>query len=794
MKVSESWLREWVNPSITGEQLIAQLTMAGIEVDARNQVAGDFNNVIVAHVLQTSAHPQADRLTLCEVSTGTKTLKIVCGAANVRPNLKVALALPGANLPGGILIKESMLRGQPSQGMLCSAVELGLEERSDGILELPDDAPVGTDVRDYLSLNDHVLDVDLTPNRADCFSTLGIAREIAALNHLALKPLPNDVMQPEIDDNLVVHLVAPEQCPQYYGRVIRNINPDATTPLWMKERLRRSGIRSLHPVVDVTNYVMLELGQPMHAFDLQAIDGSIDVRNAHPQEELVLLNGQKVILDKQVLVIADRSKALGLAGIMGGEASSVQEKTTDIFLESAFFNPLVIAGVARRYGLCSDSSQRFERGVDPTLQIRALERATHLLTSIAGGKVGPVTCVNQPEFLPKQVAVLFKPDKVKQLTGVDVPQERMISILESLGMSVTSGQDQWRIAVPTYRFDITLEVDLVEEVVRLFGYDNLVAEPILTSMQAGTVNAYEQLSIQMSAHLKSRGYHETISYSFVDPQLQEALYPSVESLQIVNPISSELSHMRVSLWPGLLASMIYNIHRQQTAVKFFESGVVFDLQGSSLQERACLAGLLIGEQGRFNWCETTRAIDFYDLKGDLQSLFAALKLQDVQFIAAEHSALHPGQSARILINGQNAGWIGVLHPRLLDALDLTDDVVLFELSLSVLLNRKLDFYRPISKYPQTRRDLSFIVEQTVTAEQLEQAVREAIDSEMLKTFDIFDVYMGESIPAGKKSLGLTLTLQNDNRTLIDTEINTIIGDIIKKLEDAFSVTLRMDVV
>ena len=791
MKVSETWLREWINPSLTSDELASQLTMAGLEVEALSPAAGVFHHVVVAHVTQTTPHPQADKLTLCEIDAGTGTiLKVVCGASNVRTGLKVALALPGAHLPGDFIIKESVLRGQPSQGMLCSRSELGLEEHSEGILELPLDAPIGMDVRDYLQLNDTIFEINLTPNRADCLSILGIAREVAALNKLPLKSLNYEVIQPTNNETRTVELQAPEACPQYCSRIIRGINPKATTPLWMTERLRRAGIRSLHPVVDVTNYVMLELGQPMHAFNLHAIEGNIHVRHSTLNETLVLLDGQNVTLDSHVLVIADNAKPLAIAGVMGGSASSVQENTTDIFIESAFFNPKTLAGVARRYGLSSESSQRFERGVDPTWQIIALERATELLQSIVGGSVGAATTKTYHTYLPPKISILFNPEKVKKLTGLDIPSTDMASILQRLGMTVVQTQTLWQVDVPAQRFDIQLDVDLVEEITRLHGYDNIPSNVASTIMQSGAINPLEQLSTRLANLLAGRGYHETISYSFVDPQFQNEICPNVETMQLLNPISSELSAMRVSLWPGLLASMIHNSNRQQTTIKLFELGVVFDVNGHAINERPCLAGLLTGEKGSLNWSETTGLFDFYDMKGDLQALFASIPVKTISFITDSHPALHPGQSARIVMNDIDVGWIGVLHPRLLDELDLTNEVILFELSLEPLLIATTQRYQKISKYPQIRRDLSLLADSHITAAQIESTLRDVTPLKLLKAVDIFDVYMGDSIPTGKKSLAIALTLQDDTRTLIDEEINTIINAVLKKLEDDFAIILR----
>ncbi|KTD66526.1 phenylalanyl-tRNA synthetase, beta subunit [Legionella santicrucis] len=792
MKLSKLWLREWVNFSLSEQELASQLTMAGLEVDAVSPVAGEFSHVIVAEVLSTKPHPNADKLTLCEVNANTeKPLQIVCGASNVRAGLKVALAMVGARLPGGFNIKESKLRGELSQGMLCSVSELGMAEQSDGIMELESDAPVGMDLREYLTLDDHILDIDLTPNRADCFSVLGIAREVAVLNKLPLLEKEIAAVTPSIDDVFPIQLNNPEACSRYCGRVIRKINTQANTPLWMSERLRRSGIRAVHPVVDVMNYVMLELGQPMHAFDLGAINGEINIRYSNQQEQLELLDGQKLTLNETVLVIADQEKPLAMAGIMGGEASSVQVHTTDVFLESAFFNPIVIAGVARKFGLFSDSSQRFERGVDPSLQIKALERATALILEVAGGEAGPIIETANQKYLPSTVHFSFDTEKVKKLTGLNISLKEIKRFLEGLGISITREQNHFlEVNIPSHRFDIQRDEDLVEEIIRLYGYDNLHAEPTYTLVQAGKTCSNEEIATIVAHWFANKGYHETISYSFVDPELQHELYPHKEFMQLLNPISSELSQMRAGMWPGLIASLIYNVHRQQNEVKFFEIGVVFDVHQGQLKERPCIAGLLMGEQGSVNWSETTRLYDFFDLKGDLQSLFASLKLKQVEFIATTHEALHPGQSAQININNVSSGWIGTLHPRLADALDLNHDVLLFEINLEALIGHESPRYKPISKYPQIRRDLSFLVDNDIEVMQIESAVRTTVKENWLKSFDVFDVYTGEGVPLGKKSLAISITIQDESRTLVDTEINSLIDAIINTLENKFSIILR----
>jgi phenylalanyl-tRNA synthetase beta chain len=791
MKVSELWLNDWVNAKITGQALADRLTMAGLEVDSIHPTAGDFSKVVVSRVLATQTHPDAAKLTLCEIDAGAgKIYKVVCGAANVRKNLVVALALPGAHLPGDITITETVLRGQPSQGMLCSTSELGLEESSEGIMELPDDSPIGKDLREFLSLDDQIFEIDLTPNRADCFSIKGIAREISALTKTPLINLEINPNFTEIDNNLSVKVTEKKVCPNYCGREIRNINSDASTPLWLKERLRRGGIRSVHPVVDVTNYVMLELGQPMHAFDSALIQGSINVRLALKDEQIQLLDLQTVNLDENTLVIADAQGPLAIAGVMGGDFSAVKKDTSCIFIESAFFTPKYIAGVARKYGLCTDSSQRFERGVDPELQIIALERVTTLLKQIVGGQVGPVIQRETKEYLPIANRIRFDFNKVSQLTGVSLSKKEIADHLHALNMKVEEQENCWLVTPPTYRFDINLDVDLVEEVIRLHGYNHIESQSLQIDMTPGTINAIDTISTEVANFLQSRGYIEAVSYSFVDPALQNEIYPDENCLTLVNPISHELSQMRVGLWPGLIAAMIYNAHRQQNTFKLFETGVIFKSGAQGTQEEPHLAAIMLGEKGELHWCETKRKFDFYDLKGDIEALFNTMHVKNVEFIPAEHAALHPGQTARILINGEEAGWVGVLHPRLQDALDIPQEVILFDIKLLSLLGDQTRMYSSISKYPLIRRDLSFIIDQSVSSSTIEKTIKENINHAWLKGLHIFDVYTGENIPKNKKSIGVALILQSEDKTLLDTEINPIIDAIITKLEQNFAITLR----
>lgn len=791
MKVSESWLRSLVNTDISVEQLASQLTMAGLEVDSVSPVAGDFTNVVVAKVIEAEPHPEADKLTICIVDAGDEEPHtVVCGASNVRQGIKVALAKLGATLPGGFKIKKVKLRGQPSCGMLCSGSELGLEEKSDGIMELSKEAPIGQDLRTYMNLNDNMLDIDLTPNRADCLSHMGIAREIAAINNLSLNEIGISNIDARIDESVNVCIDETDACPHYYGRIIKNIDTTAITPLWMAERLRRSGVRPLHPVVDVTNYVMMAIGQPMHAFDASKLSGSIHVRFAKEQEPIMLLDGQEIQLNEKNLVIADEQKALALAGIMGGLDSAVEAQTKHVFLESALFKPQYIAGIARQHGLFTDSSQRFERGVDPALAKTALDYATSLLLDIVGGEPGPITFDKHSEDLTIKDVVSFKPEKVEQLTGVELSENKMAEILNSLGFDVVSEINPWQVTVPTHRYDVSFDVDLVEEIIRLYGYQNIQAKPLLSESVSGKPNQMEQLTDNISKILVARGYHETISYSFVDPTLQQAIYPEKKALDLLNPISTELSQMRVGLWPGLIASMVHNIHRQNHSMKLFETGVVFDYCNDKIEENMCIAGLITGKHDPFNWAAPERQLDYFDLKGDLEALFSACNLSRVQFKTSTNPTLHPGKSALMILDDQVVGELGVLHPKFNDELGLISEVVIFQLTISHLICRDRVRYQKISKYPQIRRDLSMIVHEKVLAVDIEKTISDALSGQLLKSFDVFDVYQGEHIPEGKKSIAVTFTLQDAQKTLTDDEINSSIDAILKSLKSKHAITLR----
>ncbi len=793
MKVSESWLREWVSTPLTRDELAKQLTMAGLEVDEVSPVSGDFTGVVVAHVQSTSPHPKADRLTVCQVDAGLGTqLQVVCGASNVRAGLNVALACPGATLPGGFAIEKTTLRGELSEGMICSSVELGLEDEAEGIMELPDDAPIGMPLEEYFKLDDSVFVIELTPNRADCFSMRGVARDVAAITGATFNEPDITPINPTHDDTMAVEVHAPEACPGYAVRLIRGIDSNRETPLWMKERLRRGGVRPRHPAVDVTQYVMLEFGQPMHAFDAAKIEGQIHVRTSTKDEALTLLDGQEAMLDEGVLLIADDNKPLAIAGVMGGESSAVSDETHDVLLESAFFEPTRIAGVARAHGLCTDASQRYERGVDPALHLTLIDYATKLLCDIAGGEPGPVTCVQSDTDASFCPTLRFDPASVLRITGLSVPYERMQQMLTALGMQVdVQSESTWQVTVPSHRFDIRLQVDLVEEIARLYGYDELKPEPLLGVHRPGLVSTSSKLARRAQLCLTASGYHEAINYSFVDPRVQAIFYPESDALVLENPLSSELSEMRQSLWPGLIATLMHNVSRQQDNVRCFETGVVFDVQNGTLEEHGLVAGILSGEEGALDWSKPRRAFDFYDMKGDLESLFADVS-EHLWFAPETHPALHPGKSARVYLAERAIGWIGALHPECMEALGLSREVLLFEVALTALSDTPCVRYKPISKYPQVRRDLSLLVDKAVLARSIEDVVRDTVVpmTSALKAFDVFDSYEGAQVPDGKKSLAIALTLQDKTKTLTEEDITSVMDAVMRALEAELGAEVR----
>lgn len=794
MKFSEQWLRTWVNPELDSLALSEQLSMAGLEVDSIEPVAPAFSGVVVGEVVKCWQHPDADKLQVTEVNIGAnEPVTIVCGAPNCRTGLKVAVATVGAVLPGDFKIKKAKLRGQPSHGMLCSNSELGLNDDHDGIIELPADAPVGMDYRDYLQLNDVILDVDLTPNRADCLGMRGIAREVGVLNRLAVQAPAIEAVSAQHDEQRDIVLDAPAACPRYLGRVIRHINLNADTPLWMQERLRRSGIRSIDPVVDVTNYVLLELGHPMHAFDLDQLQGSIHVRMAAAEEKLTLLDGQEVTLTNDVLVIADEVKPLAMAGIFGGQGSGVTTNTRHIFLESAFFAPSAIAGRARRYGLHTDASHRYERGVDPELQRTAMERATALLLEICGGEPGPIVEAKSDEHLPKAAQVSLRAERLAKVLGIHIEAAEVTEILQRLDFVVTATEQGWDVIVPSFRFDIRIEEDLIEEVARIYGYHRIQAAAPAAQLRMIPRREGNLTTDQLKRVLIDRGYQEAITYSFVDPKHQAMLFEEVAALTLPFPISVEMSSMRVSLWPGLIGAVAHNQKRQQQCLAFCETGLRFipDVNAENgVVQQPMIGGIRAGKAYPEHWQEGERHVDFYDIKGDVEALLALTgKADEFRFVADQHSALHPGQSAAIFKGDKLVGYIGAIHPQYEKALGLSGRTFVFELELASVTERSIPVAQAVSKYPSIQRDLAIVVKATIPAGEIFTAI-ENIGVNHLVDLHLFDVYQGAGVAEGYRSLALSLTLQHPERTLEDNEINAAVKTVVEMLTSEFGATLR----
>ncbi len=794
MKFSEKWLREWVNPAIDTQALSEQLSMAGLEVDGVEPAAAEFTGVVVGEVVECGQHPDADKLRVTKVNVGgDELLDIVCGAPNCRQGLKVAVATVGAVLPGDFKIKKAKLRGQPSHGMLCAFVELGISEEGDGIMELPSDAPIGTDLREYLNLDDNIIDVDLTPNRGDCLGIKGLAREVGVLNSVDVNTLEIAPVAATIDDKVSIELVNDDACPRYLGRVIKGINLDAETPLWMVEKLRRSGIRSIDPVVDVTNYVLLELGHPMHAFDLNAIEGGIKVRSANAGEELVLLDGNTAKLNESTLVIADHNKALAIAGIFGGEKSGVTEATSDILLESAFFNPVAIAGQARSYGLHTDASHRYERGVDFALQKDAMERATALLLEIVGGEAGPVVEAVAEDKLPKVTEVRLRRERLDRVIGHHIDDAKVTDILTRLGLDVKIVDGVWSADVPSYRFDIRIEEDLIEEVARVYGYNSI---PNVAPTAKLKMTQHDESHVALTKFrntLVTRGYQEAITYSFVDPKAQAILHPKSDALVLPHPISVDMSAMRISLMPGLLASLVYNQNRQQARVRLFEHGLKFlrdENAENGVNQVAVLGGVISGLVHGEHWVQEKRSVDFYDLKGDVEALLAISNdISRFEVKAEQSDGLHPGQSAVIYSDGKKVGFFGAVHPQVQKSLDINNTAFVFEIEMSALEKRKLPEAVVVSKFPSNRRDIAILVEDHVKSGDILNVI-EKVGGNQLVDLNLFDVYKGKGIEPNYKSLAIALTLQAVDRTLEEKDINQVVDNVVAALAEQFNASLR----
>jgi phenylalanyl-tRNA synthetase beta chain len=772
MRIAVSWLRDLVEVPWGARELGSRLTMSGFELEAVETAAPAFSGVVVAEIVEAARHPQAEKLQVCTVRAGQQTLQIVCGAANARAGLKTALATVGAKLPGDKSITAAKLRGVESFGMLCSAKELGLADSSEGIIELAADAPLGADLRRYMGLDDDVLELNVTPNRGDAMSVLGIAREVGALQRKALVAGSTPVPAADSSDQVPLRLTHPAGCPKLASRVVRGIDNRRQSPLWLRERLRRAGVRAISPVVDVTQYVMLELGQPLHAYDLGKLQGGLDARLALDGEKITLLDGKEITFTTDVLVIADGEGAVGMAGVMGG-ARMCSADTVDVLFEAAFFAPAAIAGRGRRYGLVTDAGQRFERGVDPVHQERAIERATELLLAIAGGKPGPVHVAQDAGRLPRRPDVQLRRQRITKLLGNTIADDDVKLTLESLGMRVLANDVGWLVTAPSHRFDINIEADLIEELARVIGFEAITEADAIWAQKARRLPEEAPVESQALEILAARGYQEAITYAFVDPALQAKLFPGVTTPALGNAISTEMSVMRASLWPGLIKAALLNQRRQQDRIRLFEHGARFSTEG----ETDLLAGIAIGTRHPEQWGAKAAPVDFFDVKQDVQALFARTgATEEFAFIADRLPCLHPGRSARITRSGKTVGWLGELHPELVQALDFTYAPILFEVEYTPALSAKMPRFEEISRFPRVRRDLAVVVDEKVSLSQLHERVTFAASS-LLRDIRVFDVFRGPGIESGRKSVALGLIFQDNSRTLADEDADRLLAAI-----------------
>ena len=784
MQFSEQWLREYTNPAIDTDALSHLLTMAGLEVEGLESVGAEFTKVVIAEIISAEKHPDADRLQLLKVNIGAaEPLQIVCGASNARVGIKAPCALVGAVLPG-FEIKQAKVRGVESFGMMCSEKELGLASESAGILELSLDAPIGQDIREFMGLNDKLFTLKLTPNRSDCLSLVGIAREVAALTGASLA-LPNaEAVKVTINDSKVVSVVDKEACAIYSGRLVQGVNAQANTPTWMVRRLERSGLHSISAIVDITNYVLLELGQPMHAFDAAKLSGDINVRWASQGEEIALLNQQSVKLDKDMLVIADHSGAIAFAGVMGGASTAVSDSTQDIFLESAFFTPDTIAGKGRRFGISTDSSYRFERGVDFSRTLQALERATALVVEICGGQAGPVTLVDGT--LPVRVPTKLRMEKLNSILGITLEESLVAKLFDQLGFAYDLKAGVFDVSPPSYRFDIAREEDLIEEVARLYGYDNIPAVAPVADLRMLPDSEGRPARHVFQEALVANDYQEVVTYSFVDESWERDLLANANPIKIKNPIASNLSVMRSSIWGGLLDVLVYNLNRQQTRVRLFEIGATYHhAANSTYAETTSISGLAYGDALPEQWGEVARSVDFYDVKADVDNL----TFGRATYVAAEHPALHPGQSAKVILDGKAIGWIGKLHPKWQQHYQLPKGVMLFELDFSALQQRTVPAYSEVSKFPPIRRDMAILVDEQVSAGELLNAMNVA-KLDFVTEIGLFDVYRGKGIGENQKSLAFFVLMQDSQKSLVDADADKVMAGLLSIVMQQFGAQLR----
>lgn len=794
MKISEQWLRQFVNPALTTAELTHQMTMIGLSIESFEPVAGAFSGVVIGEVLATRQHPNADKLTCCDVSIGSdQPLHIVCGAPNVRAGLKVAVATVGAVLPGDFKIKEAKLRGELSQGMLCSAKELQLKlghSEADGIIELPCDAKIGDDFRAYFKAEDHIIDIEITPNRGDCLGVYGVARDIATANTLAISPMSVAKVPSKSAAHFSVSVDAPEDCPRYAGRVIRAVNNHVQTPSYMQHALQRAGIRLINPVVDVCNFVMLELGQPMHAFDLSTLSNKVVVRRAKPTEKLTLLDEREITLTADDVVIADENKPHALAGIMGGLHSAVSNTTCDIFLEAAFFTPKTVCLSKRRHNANSDSSYRFERGVDFNLPVVAIERATQLIMDMAGGEPADVIEVVSENHLPRRDAIILKHSDIQRIVGISIASEKVVAILHALGMQVKAVDSHYEVIPPSYRFDMALSIDLIEELARMTGYNDIPAADMVAPLLMQSAVESKLCDKRIRQFCVDRDYHEAMTYSFIEPSVHALFAPDIKPMTLQNPLSQDMSVMRTSVWPGLLQALQMNVRYQRQRARLFEIGLCFLPTETELLQTQYLGFAVTGSVRDEQWSEKERSVDFYDLKADVMALLSLIPgVEAYHWKSDIHPALHPGRSAALYRRDQLVGWLGELHPSIITHFDMPQPVTVCEIALAGIRESDALRYQAFSRFPMVRRDLAVVLDENTSADEVKRIIA-AEAGALLKSTHIFDVYQGKGIEMGKKSLALGLTFQDPSRTLKDEEINTIIHGVVTALTRELGATLR----
>ena len=788
MKVSISWLKSLCPTELSVDEIVSRLTMAGLEVDGVETAAKPFIRVVVGEVISVSHHADADKLKVCEVSDGIATHQVVCGAANVRPGVKVPFARVGAVLGDDFKVQRANIRGVESSGMLCGADELGLSDERVGLMELPDSIRTGADFAEVLALPDDLIEVDLTPNRGDCLSVTGLARELGVLSQTPVQFVSCEPIAPGSSQTHDVNLSAPEACPRYVGRVIENIDVARPTPLWITERLRRSGIRSIDAIVDITNYVMIELGQPMHAFDREQLVGAVDVRMARNGEELVLLDGKQLTLTDDVLVIADQEAPLALAGIMGGERSGICEKTTTVFLESAYFNPITVAGKARRFGLHTDASARFERGVDWRLAERACQRATNLILEICGGTPGPVVITDDGHALPKTQTVELSHSRIEQQLKISLPSATVQQMLGALGFEVETVDAGFRCVAPSWRFDVSIEQDLIEEIARIYGYNNLPTSLPAQALSMASISEAETPLMRLKHYLVDQDIQEVITYSFVDPEIQAILGDGTSGVRLANPIASNLAEMRRSLMPGLVEAVRHNVNRQAPRVRLFETGQCFIPQIDELDQSERVGVAIYGQSTPLHF-SINRLVDFFDLKGILNGLSMINGGAELTWSPSAHQSFAPGQTASVSLNGKVLGIVGRLHPKLARQLDLPKPLFLADLKLDPLLRGQVTAFKAISRYPKVTRDLAVVVDDMVTWQQIKDAVATLLD-DRIQSVELFDVYRGPGVPDGCQSLALSVSLQDPQGTLDDQAIHELVDQVVRVLRKNADAELR----